>query len=577
MRPTYFAVLAVVGPTLAARPISLAWSNDPRFGVNNSHAPYENTYGPDGPWQAVLVEVGNFPGLSGRVSERSFGSSDQGLPVPLYPCGASVTQLLPPGHGGRYSISGRNASTTVRLKHDSEGNPDDWFASPILNSWSLGTGAWDIVQFVGKNDEDLPLANGTMFVATQGWNISLPKGRSYNNQIGVLGLGRPSDMPTMNPISASPSMLDQLKTSGEIDSSSFGLHIGSVSQRIPGSLVLGGYDASRLIGSSGVFQYVTGMPVAALVDVTLGAARCDTPFTPGSLKRLYKGVGDNRAAESIVKYLGAPKGSAILIPNPAYPYIALPLDTCEAVASHLPVTWNSDIGFYTWNRKDPRYPEIIKSSAYMEFILSDTAARNVSIKVPFSLLNLTLDTPIVDIPTPYFPCRPLNSTWGFWALGRAFLQAALLGINYDQNKTFLAQAPGPIHNESMLQPIYSTDGSLKGTEPDDLGAFIASWQQTWNSPACSSVQFASSKPSSNGVDEAVSAVGIFAIVFNPVVAAAAIAMALFLGTRRRRSRAPFISPFTIFAEPLLALHEKEVFVDAVNGSDMRKSEAQMRG
>jgi hypothetical protein len=40
--------------------------------------------------------------------------------------------------------------------------------------------------------------------------------------------------------------------------------------------------------------------------------------------------------------------------------------------------------------------------------------------------------------TPYFPCKPLNNEAGIWFLGRAFLQAAFVGVSLEQNEAFLA-------------------------------------------------------------------------------------------------------------------------------------------
>jgi hypothetical protein len=69
------------------------------------------------------------------------------------------------------------------------------------------------------------------------------------------------------------------------------------------------------------------------------------------------------------------------------------------------------------------------------------------IKVPFSLLNVTLDIPIVEKPTPYIPyhsytLNPDNKN-DRYKLGRAFLQAAYIGRNWASQMTWLGQAPGP--------------------------------------------------------------------------------------------------------------------------------------
>lgn len=69
----------------------------------------------------------------------------------------------------------------------------------------------------------------------------------------------------------------------------------------------------------------------------------------------------------------------------------------------------------------------------------------MTIKVPFALLNLTLKSPIVSTPQQYFPSRPFYANNGSrkYEFGKAFLQATFIGMNWGENKWFMAQAPGP--------------------------------------------------------------------------------------------------------------------------------------
>ena len=532
-------LLGLAGQTLAAATMQVGWTTDPSFEETNS---FPSVFGPDGPWQAVVVELGNF--TSPSTSEFDEGNV-QGSPTPLYPCGSGRTLVLPTGFGGNYSLSGSNASTSALKLGISEESPDDWYASVMLNGSSTGIGVQDLVQIPDKIEDKNPLVNASFFVATGGWNNSEANNKTYPEQVGVLGLGRPVDSlggPGGSKGSSGSnisSILDGLKSSGNVGSSSFGLHIGSVSQQIPGSLVLGGYDQSRTVGPVGVFNYVSGLPYVVLMDVTLGAARCDSPFPGSSIDQLYKGTAGTPRASQLVEQVGAPKGSALLVPNPATPYMSLPLGTCEAIAEHLPVTWNEDLALYTWNQEDHNFPKIVNSSAYLEVILNDATAKNISIKVPFKLLNLTLEPPLVSTPQPYFPCSPLNSSHGFWALGRSFLQAAFLGVNYDQNKTFLAQAPGPALNQSVIQSISSSDTTLTSPQSDALDSLILSWQDTWSSPACSDGAAEDSSDSSEG---GIGGGAIAGIVVGVIIGLALIAAAVFFGWYRPRRNARSVQP-----------------------------------
>jgi hypothetical protein len=66
----------------------------------------------------------------------------------------------------------------------------------------------------------------------------------------------------------------------------------------------------------------------------------------------------------------------------------------------------------------------------------NTDSGNGDISVPFALLNLTLDYPLVSTPTQYFPCASYTpSDDSLYHLGRALLQAVFLGQHGQTQKT----------------------------------------------------------------------------------------------------------------------------------------------
>ena len=517
-----FAALALAH-SLTAKVQQIPWTTDPLWEdnlVNNTYG-FPTTFGPDGPWQAVVVAIGVSDGIT------SWPNGFSGPIMPMYPVGPGYSTVLPAGgFGSQYTFTGENASVSAQREGDFtvEGDEYDWGAEQLMNATSRGVLAFDVMQMVVSSHEDMLSANASLFVATEGWNISSPSNKTYAEQVGFLGLGPPDSFHVagLTPTNRS-SILEQFGTSGNIGSNSFGLHIGSVLQNVSGSLTLGGYDQNRVIGPVASLvsdEGFEGIPYAFLMDVALGGARCDSPYSSlsgGSIDHLYKGANNN--SDDITSAFGGPIGSAPMIPNPSYPYISLPIGSCEAISAYLPVTWNASIGFYTWNQSDPAYSSLIDSSTYLEFILSDSTATNFSIKVPFTLLNLTLDSPIVSTPTPYFPCVPVDSFQGSWSLGRAFLQAAFFAINYDTNSTFLAQAPGPALNGTKLTAINPTDTIITPAQIDSLDALVASWQQTWAPADCSQNSTAGATPTSSSSSSALStgaiaglAVGAFAVI-----------------------------------------------------------------
>ena len=566
---TLFAMIALqlaLGgmPALAATndPIQMTWTTDSQYTLGSSDTQIPTTFGPDGPWQAVVVKVGNY----GPANNNSLGYDEfESLPVPLYPCGAGITQLLTSATGGEYDIMGDNASKSVVRAGNSVGNPDDWFASVLLNSTSSGTEVLDFLALpttLGQGDAN---TNATIFAATQQWDISLPNGKSYPNQVGTLGLGRLLDLETDgNVFGTNPSLLDQIREGAGIASSSFGLHLGSAVLNSTPSLTLGGYDQARALGPVGGFWYQQGIPFALLEDINLGVVTGGSPFNSNNTKNLYLGSGNSDTAEVIRRSLGAPEGSTVIIPNPAFPYISLPPGNCEAVAKFLPVTWQPDIGFFTWNVADPQYHTIVSSPAYMEFILADKQAFNLSVKVPFRLLNLTLDSPIVDTPTPYFPCQPYDSSYGFWSLGRAFLQSAFLGVNYDQNITWLAQAPGPSPDQLVLKTINPGDTNIT---TNSIKSFETSWANHWEvlaSNGLNTTDIPTSTPTG------VSGGAIAGIVVGCIVALAVVSMLAWKCCSHRRRRAGGSRP-SAGSHVLLPQDESGSGDGAITGSSVHEA------
>ncbi|KAG6001874.1 hypothetical protein E4U21_003751 [Claviceps maximensis] len=106
--------------------------------------------------------------------------------------------------------------------------------------------------------------------------------------------------------------------------------------------------------------------------------------------------------------------------------------------------------------------------------------KSITIKVPFQHLNLTLEPPLVETSTPYFPCSTGGT--GSYVLGRAFLQDAFVAGNWHKNTWWLAQAPGPnIPRNPDLAAISPDDYVIRGNGND----WISSWDRLWTSVSAS--------------------------------------------------------------------------------------------
>lgn len=474
------------------------------------------TYGPDGPWQAAAVMLGTHERTS--LAEAF---TDGGPVVPMWPTGSTLVQVHTPATGGEYTVSANATGPWIQYGSGEDNilREADWYA----NHRAQGTGYFDGLTMVNMRFEAPGYSNvNATLVAMNKSEVVLPDGRRYDDEVGNLGLGNPAD--TEFP---GAGIVAQMKAQGLVGSNSFGLHMGSVALRQRGSLILGGYDASRVYGPVGVFEMQLSAPIIYLQDVSLGVETGFWPFNASQAEvgSVWQGP-KNEVLETIVDFFGGKKGSAMVTPNPAVPGIYLPGETCARAAKHLPVTLDPKLGYYLWNTADPTYLPLLSSAAFLAFTFADTQAANLTIKVPFQLLNLTLDAPIVDVPTPYFPCHDVtgNDT-GYLELGRAFLQAAFFGVNLDQSVTFLAQAPGPTMNQSIIRPLSPADRTLSSTNP--LSAFRDSWAAHWSPDP----------PIRGGGGASLSAGAIAGIVIGALAGVGLVVAAVwFLWRRRRRQQ-----------------------------------------
>lgn len=391
----------------------------------------------------------------------------------------ALTQL--PGQPG--SIA--NSSTAIESNSEIE-RSEDWLSSFFVDDEPYGFGVVDTVDIVQKvkavQEKDSRVNTTLLWIDS--WPVILADKSNYTARVGVLGLGPPPDR-RLGELTPPAGILSDLKSRGDIASLSFGLHIGSVPFKQSGSLVLGGHERNRALGPAGVFRYddTTTAPPLLLLDVLLGTQIGGSPFSPpisGAAESpstsVWRGLGNNSNAEEITKRLGGKPGSAVMMVNPAAPYMYLPPGTCEAAAAHLPVTFSAEPNLFLWDTSSAAYGRIINSPSYLAFVFADRTATNITIKIPFHLLNLTLEAPLVATPTQYFPCRPFKSPYGYWMLGRAFLQAAFFGVDFERNLTYLAQAPGPDMEQSVL---VERPAGREGLETNPIEEWESSWMKRW--------------------------------------------------------------------------------------------------
>ncbi|KAI9933270.1 hypothetical protein ASPWEDRAFT_43041 [Aspergillus wentii DTO 134E9] len=446
-----FSCLLFAQHSLQQNPFPLTWSS--------------TTYGPDGPWHAVTVQLGSDLQLVDLYPGGNYGST------------VMSSSLCTNTSFGSTCYADKAGTYTRSTSHSSINGSASFWESYL---WSYpGEREVQIVldrmTIFNKNDKQYE-NNITLYVIDNA-SMTYPGNISYQPSVGFLSLGAPSE--TLNYPRNSQTkgwwITSRLWEDSIIPSIGYGLHLGSAATDPPvePSLYLGGYDTNRVLGeisTQSVYSgggSLNGGLVIQLNDVALGVEEGDSPFS-----------FQNKTKAGLLQTNGTSLGSSPQLSiNTIQPYLYLPTATCEAITAYLPVYYNTSLGLYIWNTSDPNYEIIVKSPAYLSFnfIKDSDNNKQLEIKVPFALLNLTLEAPLVDTPTRYLPLAHHDTNLVF---GRAFMQAAFIGVNWGADNSsgtwFLAQAPGP--NLISTPHIESMNA---GT--DNITGSSSSWANTWSS------------------------------------------------------------------------------------------------
>ncbi|KAI1324878.1 hypothetical protein F5Y16DRAFT_423515 [Xylariaceae sp. FL0255] len=248
------------------------------------------------------------------------------------------------------------------------------------------------------------------------------------------------------------------------------MHIGAVNLYLQGAFHFGGYDKNRVIGDVLALPTIDGQSLVFLTDISIIVVAGASPFT------FAGGAQAGLLAEGNDTLTGGINVQTAL----CAPYISLPKSTCDAIASYLPVTFNEGLGLYLWNTTSPDYVRIVTSASALQFtILSTDNQKSHNFSVPFLHLNLALEEPLVDTPTPYFPCNVAGTEYG---LGRAFFQDVFIGRNWNATAAgpagtlFLAQASGPRIPASPDVVAIDVDAQTLTAGDND---WAASWAGVW--------------------------------------------------------------------------------------------------
>ncbi|KAF2222914.1 hypothetical protein BDZ85DRAFT_296165 [Elsinoe ampelina] len=454
------------------------------------------SYGPDGPWPAVSVRIGGL--------DNDTDPFIQAAAVDLFPGGRYASHILTPMLCDAWPGTACAAGVLWTPF-------EDQFSSQITFTSSISSKSGGYA-LMGRNYRQLTMQGrgqastiyNTSLVAVQEGNITYPNGLIGPPVLGYLNVGAKRETNVTFPLSnaiSEGSITSFLYPAGlwrtqVTPSYSYGLHLGSVAISYQGSLIYGGFDSGRILGDYVTYSLDNPADIdntiqagPRLLDVVLGVEKGGTPFD-GFVNR-----------------------SRLLLDESSNEGIYNPAGTRAKIASYSPVSFGTNTQFYLWDTEDPAYERIVKSPGYLGFVFASGGGSlsTVTIKVPFAPLNLTLSAPITPQTTQYFPCVPRSPTsddasGDLYRLGRAFLQAAYIGANWNRAIGCLGQAPGPGNGGQGLGPgakdIQDSDTILQGVANDDT-LFARSWADHWtelpingSKPGSDSM---GSQPPSNGI------------------------------------------------------------------------------
>ncbi|KAL8761310.1 MAG: hypothetical protein Q9184_002552 [Pyrenodesmia sp. 2 TL-2023] len=227
-------------------------------------------------------------------------------------------------------------------------------------------------------------------------------------------LTRPGQKPvTFAAEDAYPSLLSTLKDESKIPSISYGYTAGARYKRVPASLTLGGFDASRFVSS----------------NLTLG-------FADDVSRDLVVGIQSISAAGSDVILLPKPILSFV---DATVSHIWLPVEACAAFEMAFGITFDTASGLYLVN--ETLHRDLLARNATVVFTIgADTVSPpTVNISLPYAAFDLQLTAyPDILNATRYFPLRrAANDTQ--YTLGRTFLQETYLIADYERSQFSINQ------------------------------------------------------------------------------------------------------------------------------------------
>ncbi|KAL8916192.1 MAG: hypothetical protein Q9172_006411 [Xanthocarpia lactea] len=379
--------------------------------------------GNDGPWSSFAIRVGTPPQtlrvLASTTVPETWVVSTGGC-VASDPAGCSDSRGV---------LFSPNASTTW----ENVGNFALGYEKNLRNyssNWDNGNYGFDSLA-LGYSGSGGPNVESTVIAGLN----------TKDFYLGNIGLSsHPINLTTYD--NPTPSLLASFKIREIIPSLSYGYSAGAPYRfkKVLGSLTLGGYDASRRPPNDTItFTFADDISR----DLVVGLQSVEYSDTRTTGRRLL------------------PEGILTFIDS-TVPHLWLPLDACRAFESAFGLTYDNATDLYLVN--STLHDALTKQNASISFTLGNgvQGGETVNITFPYASFDLQVSSPIVPVPTRYFPLRRADNDTQY-TLGRAFLQESYLTVDYERSRFSVHQATFIDGAGPSLMPIIAPSDDIPTT------------------------------------------------------------------------------------------------------------------
>ncbi len=369
------------------------------------------------PAAIVVPPSGNWEGNDGEWSTFTFRVGNPPQNVNLLPSTASwqTWVVLPAGCPRRYPVPNCNSSRGGTYDNSTsttwvEQGIYKLILHSVLFKPSLNTSAifgFDTLG-IGALSTQGPSVDHQLFGALA----------TTDYYLGIFGLNpKPSNYSGFeNPI---PSFMTSLKDNGSLPSTSFGYTAGASYRpgKVPGSLTLGGYDASRFTPND--LQFTFGPDISRDLLVAIRSISTSNP------------QGRILMRTPILSFIDS-----------TLPYMYLPLLACQEFEKVFGLVWDEKAQLYLVN--DTIHDKLVSMNPTITLELGNglVGGQTIDITFPYASFDKEVNYPLVRNKTRYFPLmRAMNDSQ--YVLGRTFLQEAYLTVDWERKNFSVSQAVFP--------------------------------------------------------------------------------------------------------------------------------------